>query len=295
MEKTNELLAKYAVSLDELGFSIDGLSNEEIEEKLIAFTASRQGVAEPEPASTSVPAKDYMLNSNFVEMLRDAVSSERMESDYGIVARYSWIDYDMSQSIVYCYDRTDWKIYGFAFTIAADNVSVDFSSKKRMKFTIVDFVEGVDADNQLVFYAQDQMDAAIAKASTDFTAQIEKLGADLADVTAQFQTSQERVNELETFQTGVFAAQRENEEKQLFAQFAKELDGNADYEALKQDAPAHSIEALTEKCYSILGKTKAIFTAKEPKQAAIKLPMTPPAAPSDEPYGGLHSKYRKAN
>ena len=295
LNKIEEMLSKYAVSLEQLGFSIDGLSDEELEEKLIAFTAARQGAADPEPQPQSEPAnepaKTYALNSQFEEVLRDAVAIERTEFDYGIAPRYSVLDFDVALNMVYCYDRTDWKIYGFAFTVAADTVTVDFASKKRKKFTIVDFVEGDGADRQIVFYGQDQMDAAAAKISADFTAQIEKLNTDMADMAAQFQTSQERVKELESFQTNVFATQRENDEAQLFAQFAKELDGNADYEALKQDSAAHSIEALSEKCFSILGKTKANFTTKEPKPAAVKLPMAPSAA-NDEPYGGLHSKYR---
>ena len=43
---------------------------------------------------------------------------------------------------VYCWDRNDWLLYGFGYKLNGDSVVIDFESKKRKKYTIVDFDEG---------------------------------------------------------------------------------------------------------------------------------------------------------
>ena len=46
---------------------------------------------------------------------------------------------------VYCWDRNDWLLYGLAFTVDGDSITIDFASAKRKKYVIADFEGGEQA------------------------------------------------------------------------------------------------------------------------------------------------------
>lgn len=73
----------------------------------------------------------------------------------------------MPNTIFHCWDRQDWKLYGFTFSVSGDAVEIDFACKKRKKFSIVDFID--DTDSELTFESaiKDVFDAVINTKNTE--------------------------------------------------------------------------------------------------------------------------------
>lgn len=117
-----ELLKKYNLTLEAISFNIEELSLEEIEGKInehFALLASQK--------------QEEIANALRVEKYRD-----RWGDEY---PRYSYTEH--SDSEVFAYDKQDnWNLYGFVYSMSGDKAIIDFESKKRKKFEIVDFVEG---------------------------------------------------------------------------------------------------------------------------------------------------------
>ena len=84
--------------------------------------------------------KEFLLSSNLGEAMSEAFADQKIETDWGSYSKYFVVDYDVDSREVYAYDREDgYKLFGFSFDVAGDEVKVDFDSKKRKKYTIVDF------------------------------------------------------------------------------------------------------------------------------------------------------------
>ena len=130
LNEKNALLEQYGVTVDSLDFDISEMSIEDLQIKLDEFSSK----------SDETKTEEFALNGQFMEELMDKLSIEKIESDWGSYAKYSFIDYDSEINEAYCWDRTDWKLYGFTYSVDGDVVTVDFESKTRKKFSIVDFV-----------------------------------------------------------------------------------------------------------------------------------------------------------
>lgn len=133
--------------------------------------------------------------------------------------------------------------------------------------------------------------------ATDYKVEYEKMKIDYDSLKSEFntykteyQTKEADVEELRTFKSTKLAAEREVAETELFEKFEK-LNGNPEFETLRENAKTYEIEALEEKCFSILGKTTANFSAKQ-KPITVKVPVETEETKED-PYGGLFDKYKK--
>jgi hypothetical protein len=126
LDEKLELLKKYEITAESLNFEIDSLSLDELETKIKEFKEQAE----------------FALNGLLIEELRDKLGAEKIEEEWGSYTRYSFVDFDSEKSQIYAFDRTDWKLYGFSFSKSGDSVTIDFATKKRCKFEIVDFVEG---------------------------------------------------------------------------------------------------------------------------------------------------------
>ena len=60
-----------------------------------------------------------------------------------------------------------------------------------------------------------------------------------------------------------------NSQRKKFSPSLKKLNGNEEFEALKADASNYELEALADKCFSILGKTTANFAISTPKKKKL--------------------------
>ncbi len=277
------LVAEYGLEVENLEFSIEDLTLEELREKFEAMKPAEPAV-DPVVDEPVEPKADFALAGQIRDEIYNALSAEKIECCWGEMTRYHYVDHDHEALQVYCYDAEDWKLYGFAYSMNGDNVVIDFESKKRMKFAIVDFDEG-------------EQPAPFAGVFEEITKQYT---ANDTQWSEKYQTASDTItsmeNELGTlrqFKTDTEAATLAAAQEEVFAQF-EDLVGVEEFDALREHCAEYELDALEEKCYAIRGRkgTTAKFTT-ESKPPKLMVDKTTPV--SNDPYGGLFARYGHAD
>lgn len=273
LEDKMKLVAKYGIDVDKLDFSIDDFTVEELIEKFKSMKNDGE--------NDKTDGK-FALTSNMVEEINRVLVTEKVTSDWGECPRYCYVDCDIEDGEVYCWDRNDWLLYGFTFSVDGDSIRIDFESKKRKKYVIADF-EGDEQASPIapVFELMESKLKDYAEIETKFNAASDTLTSMKAEL-----------DELRRFKTdtenAVAMNERKSECEKVFAKF-EDLVGIEAYEALKDDCLKYDLETLEEKCFAIRGRNGAAlkFSDKE-KTPRLRVPKTDI---SNEPYGGLFMKY----
>lgn len=290
LEQKTALMEEFGLTAEELDFDIESFSVEELREKFEAMSADSDPVAteEPEVEEPAASEEQFALVEQFLVELREALYSVTVETCWGEMNRYSYVDCDMELMQVYAYDMEDWNLYGFPYSTNGDNVTVDFDGRMRKKFAIVDFDEG----EQVAAFA------SIYKTITERHGEFEHQWTEKYQAAeGQITEMQAELDELRTFKSNIETAEREAalqaERDEVFANFTQ-LDGVEEFEALRENCAETDMEVLTEKCYAILGRRSAelkfnLGTTGDTKPPRLKLPKEEEL--EDEPYGGIFKKY----
>ena len=296
LDERNELLKKYDLTSDSLNFNIEEFSIEQLEEKIkehFALLASQK--------------QEEIANALSVEKYRDRWGDER--------SKYSYVD--NSETEVFAYDRQDnWNLYGFMYSMSGDKVVIDFATKKRKKFEIVDFVDG---ETSVVFnlFPQEAIDYAISDKEKELTEQLtsqfateketavveiqtklDTLTTDFNKVTEEFELVKPELVRLKEFELTTLSTQRTQAEEILFSQTDAQLQDNEEYQILKQNASQFSLEQLEKEVAFIIVKsgTNVKFSSNKGNKRqnqTVKLPFG--SNHNDENdnkvYGDLFEKY----
>lgn len=268
------LVAEYGLEVENLEFSIEDMTLEELRERFEAMKASNESADK-----SAEPTVDFALAGQIYEEIYNALSVEKIECCWGEMSRYHYVDHDHEAMQVYCYDAEDWKLYGFVYSMNGDNVVIDFESKKRMKFAIVDFDEG-------------EQPAPFAGVFEEITKQYT---ANDTQWSEKYQTASDTITSMESelgvlrqFKTDTEEAALTVARDEVFAQF-EDLVGVEEFDALREHVAEYELDALEERCYAIRGRKAAIakFT-HDTKPPKLKVEKTQPI---NEPYGGLFARY----
>lgn len=286
LDEKMKLVAEYGIDLESLDFSIEDFTEEELKEKFEAMTASNtEPASEPTSDSNDDSAADetFALTGQIVDEVLRQLDAEKFETAWGEEPRYWYIDCDFEQSQVYAYDLADWLVYGFAYAKDGDAITIDFDSKKRKKFEIVDFEEG-------------EQESPIASVF----AHAEKAIKDNAEWEAKYNEAseaitsmEEELTDLKQFKADTEAAEAAAKREAVFELF-KDLEGIEAFESLRENCSDMSEETLRKECFAIRGEygVKAKFSAEPQKAPKLKVESTEPV--EDEPYGGIVEEYSRA-
>ena len=285
LDEKMALVAEYGLDADALGFNLGDFSMDDLREKFEALKNNDHHDEEGEPAGADDQsgAENFELAQNFLNMLYEALESEKVETCFGEMTRYWLVDYDPDLAEVYCNDASDgWKLYGFRYSMNGDNVVIDFESKKRMKFAIVAFNDGdQDMPFASVFnMAVDAYTANDAGWSQKYQEATEKIASMKGDL--------EELNDLRSFKVETEKAQKKDAADKLFSSF-EDLAGIEAFDTLKSEYDKFSLEQLEEKCYAIRGRNgvHAAFSLEK----TPKLPVNKTGLDENEPYGGAVLRY----
>lgn len=279
LEDKMELIAKYGIDIESLDFSIEDFTVEELTEKFEALkAASSTGSAATATAAPTPTDDKFALTSNIIDELYRVLGEVKIEREWGECTRYWYVDCDFELNEVYCWDSSDWLLYGFTYAVDGDSITIDFDSKKRKKYVIADFDEG-------------EQPSPFAPVFAD----MEQKLRDGAEWEAKYQTASDTIASMETelgklrqFKTDTETAIAKGERDAVFAQF-EDLVGVEAFEALRENCMEYDIETLEEKCYAIRGRNGgAAKFALENKTPKLKVEKTDAA---NEPYGGIFAKY----
>ncbi len=274
------LVAEYGLEVENLEFSIEDMTLEELREKFEAMKHTEDPVTEPATSEQEDPTADFALAGQILEEIRSALSVEKIECCCGEMTRYHYVDHDHEAMQVYCYDAEDWKLYGFAYSMNGDNVAIDFGNKKRVKFAIVDFDEG----EQVAPFA-----GVFEEITKQYTANDTQWSEKYQAASDTITSMENELGALRKFKAATEEAALAVARDAVFAQF-EDLVGVEEFDALREHCAEYELDALEEKCYAIRGRngTPAKFT-HEPRLPKLKVEKTD--AVSNEPYGDLFMRY----
>ena len=289
LDEKKELVEKYGIDIDALDFSIEDFTVEELKEKFEAMNAAandaQTGDAPEEPEVPEVPEEPedkFALTSNIVDEVCRVLGEVKIQNDWGEFCRYWYVDCDFELNEVYCWDTTDWLLYGFSYAVDGDSIKVDYESKKRMKYVIADFDEGDQA-------------SPFAPAFELLQKQI----AENAEWEAKYHTAsdmmasmEEELGTLRQFKSDTESAQMQEKRDEIFGRF-DDLVGIEAFENLRENSADLALDVLEEKLYAIRGKygitKKFTLESKAPKVKVEKKDT------SNDPYGDLFEKYGPNN
>lgn len=284
LDQKNELIAQYGLSQEDIEFDIAEMSLEELEDKLKEMTAGAENAFS-------------LTGEQFREGLIDALRQPRIMTEWGESSQYCYCDYDAELSQVYAYDVADWRLYGFSYAVDGDVVKIDFDSKKRKKFSIVDFDEGDnDVSYGYAFKSVAEVAAEHAKfeAGESFSAEKQELEDKCTQYAATIEQNDKELTELRDFKAQVFSQERAEQEAAVFAMF-EDLSGVEAFEALRDNCADMSIDEIEERCYALRGRNAVVktqtFSKKTPVSARLPVEKNDGGANADEPYGGLFQEF----
>lgn len=269
-EKKMKLAAKYGIDVNTLDFSIEELSLEELAKK---FESMKK---QPDD---NTPKNNFALTSNMIDEIIRVLSADKITRDWGECPRYCYVDCDIDVGEVYCWDRNDWLLYGFKFTVDGDSIIIDFESKKRKKYVIADF-EGGEQSSPI---------APVFELIEDKLKDYSEVMTKFSEATNTIAAMTSELNELRQFKKDTEDAIAETKIEEVLSKF-EDLSGVEAFETLKEHSKEYDLETLEEKCFAIRGRNNSAsmkFSVKD-KNPKIVVPKTDV---SNEPYGGLFVKY----
>lgn len=273
LEEKMNLLAEFGVNVEDLDFSIDDLSVEELRAKLDAAKKA----PEEAPDDDSDHGK-FALTKNVTEELRRMLSEVTITDEWGEYRRYWYVDCDFEINEVYCYDAADDKLYGFTYTLSGDAVTINFDCKKRKKYAIVDF-EGEEQAPVMFTSMIEEMTRSMKEKS-----ELQKKYQTAAD---NISSMQQELEVLQKFKKDTETDAEKEKRKSILDQF-EDLAGVEAFEKLCENCMEYDVDTLEEKCYAIRGRNNPVKFSLEDKTPRIKVDKTETTA---EPYGGVFVKY----
>lgn len=285
LEEKIELVAKYGINTDDLDFSIEDFTVEELIEKFEAMKTNEESDAieadnQNEDEHDAGESNEFALSANLREEIMRSLSTAIAEEDWGSYPQYSFVDYDSEKSEVYAWDQTDWLLYGFGYEMNGDSVVIDWESKRRVKYVIADFDEG-------------EQESPFANVLSLIK---EKL-RDYAELSNKYQTASENIetlnselNELKEFKVETENAISKAQHEEILSNF-DDLNGVEAFEELRKNCMEYSLDVLEEKCFAIRGRNGAVikFSIEENKPKIMVDRSL--ASNKAEPYNGVFAEF----
>lgn len=279
-----ELAASYGIDVDSLDFSIEDYTVEELTEKFEAMKSDNEVNTEDiqdENINDEASDKTFALTQQVIDEIYRILGEEKIETSWGIESRYCYIDCDLESNEVYAYDCKDWLIYGFTYSKNGDSISIDFESKKRKKFAIVDF-EGEDQSQSPIAGIFNRVDEAMSE-NAGVQEKFEQVSTELSN-------AQSELEDLRRYKADAESAKATAARDEVFAMF-EDLNGIEVFESLRENCNDMDVNTLKKECFAIRGEfgTQLKFASAESNKAPKILIDKSEAKPT--PYGGIVEKY----
>lgn len=266
------LMEQYGLTAEMIDFDINDFSVEELNEKFKAIKDSIENVNSD---------NEFALAEQFRDELIDALEAETVDTEFGSISRYWYVDYDADASEVYCYDQQDWKLYGFPFAKNGDSVIVDFKCKKRMKHAIVPFDEG--EQDSVFARVYSCLTSGLANANSDWESKYESVKQSMDDMCKE-------LDSLKAYKADIEATAAKQEREGVFERF-EDLVGVEAFESLRENCDDLNVDDIEEKCYAIRGRQQTGMKFSVTETKSPKLPIEKSFSENNEPYGGVFTKY----
>lgn len=285
LDEKLKLLEQYNLKVEDLDFSIEEISLEDLENKLKEFkvieneesdTDNNEGVGQEEIV-TSFSATYRQKRS----ALENALEPEIIRDDNGkLLAETYYYVVDFSDEYVFT-ERYYWDVNGYEDSKGRFTYSFD---ETNLTATITSEFEKMITDVWLTEAEYQELQQKREQANSDY----EKLKEN-------YSTLESEVNDLRSFKQTIETEQRNEAEKELYSQFPH-LEDNEEFKKLKENASNFTLEQLEKEIAYIALKVDGKFSKKQEGNTTIKVGVnfSKKDNKSDSCYGDLFDKYGKS-
>ncbi len=271
-----ELIAKYGLIIEELDFSIEEISLEDLEEKLKEFT-KEEDKKEVSFSATYRQKRDALNNALDPKIERD--------NDGNLIREECYYVSDFNDEYVYV-ERNIWTADNYENTYGRYTYAFDVET---LTATITS-----EFEEMVLTWLTIEENQKLQEERNNANAEYEKLKTEFDEYKNNYSTPNSEGERLENFEKDTLINQRIEAEEILFTQFDEKLKGVEEYEALKTKTSEFDLEDLEKECFVILGKQSANFTVKPTKKEKVKIEFNKAKNQEQEDeFGDLFDRYLK--
>lgn len=283
-EVIDAIFAEFELAADAIDFEIsEDMTEEDFRAKLDEFKKKKCEAEIPENAENQFALKFSATYGEKRDALRNALDPIYVrDKDENLISSTYFYVQDFDDTYVYVerdfYSDDSWEETNGRFAYTFDNEAKTATITSEFEQMILKWLT---------------LDEA-AKLEASHNA-FEQMKSEFDLYKGDYSTPNSEVEELKTFKANVLAEQRTAEETELFSKFDEKLNEVEEYSALKENCKDMTLEAISDKCFALLGKKLAQFSyAPKPKSNIIKVPVANDNEPSaTSPYGDLYDRYLK--
>lgn len=291
LDKKLEILQKFNKTVEELDFSIDEMTEEELEAKMTELF----GVNDPEPIAEPEPTTDQVVPSSEPvafsatynqkrQALRNALDPIVVKDEDGnyVEETYFYIE-DFSDEYVYV-ERCHWSADDYTCTYG--RYTYDFDEATVTATLTSEFEEMVKM--WLTLEEKENLE----KERLEKEAKLEALEKEFTEYKENYSVTNEEVEGLKAYKSNKEAEERKFAEDTLFADYEETIGETEEFKALKEKASEFSLDALKKECLCIVGMYSMTNKPKENKNTnPLKFSFEPKVDTDNDPYGGIREKY----
>ena len=275
LDEKLEILQKFNKTIEDLDFSIDDMSVEELSAKMEELFGEKEPKAEPIAFSATYKEKRQALQNALDPIVVKDAEGNYVEETYFYIEDFS-DEYVFVEKDHWTANDYDCKYGRFAYTFDEATRTVTITSE---------FEEMVK-----VWLTLDEK-AKVDEERANYETKYSDLEKEFSDYKAEHSFLDSEFNVLKEYKENKEVEERKCAEDALFADYEDTIGETEEFKSLKEKASEFSLDALKKECLCIVGMYSMTNKTKETnKSDSLKFSLEPEAS-EDEPYGGLMKKY----
>ena len=275
LDEKLEILQKFNKTVEDLDFSIDDMSVEDLSAKMEELFGEKEPKAEPIAFSATYKEKRQALQNALDPIIVKDAEGNYVEETYFYIEDFS-DEYVFVEKDHWTANDYDCKYGRFAYT---------FDEATRTATISSEFEEMVK-----VWLTLDEK-AKVDEERANYETKYSDLEKEFSDYKAEHSFLDSEFNELKEYKENKEVEERKCAEDALFADYEETIGETEEFKSLKEKASEFSLDALKKECLCIVGMYSMTNKTKETnKPDSLKFSLEPETS-EDEPYGGLMKKY----
>jgi hypothetical protein len=276
LDKKLEILQKFSKTIEDLDFSIEDMSEEELSAKMEELYGEQK--TEPIAFSATYRQKRDALNNAL-----DPIIVKDDEGNY-LEETYFWVE-DFDDEYVYV-EKSYWAPDNYECTYGRFTYTFD---EATLTATITS-----EFEEMVKMWLTLEEKEKIEKERLEYETKYSTLEQEFSDYKAEHSFLDSDFNALKEYKEVKEVEERQNAENELFADYEEKIGETEEFKTLKENSAEYSLEALKKECLCIVGmySMNADDDTAKLKKDSLKFSVENPET-DDEPYGGVIKKYLK--
>lgn len=268
LDKKLEILQKFSKTIEDLDFSIEDMSEEELSAKMEELYGEQK--TEPIAFSATYRQKRDALNNAL-----DPIIVKDDEGNY-LEETYFWVE-DFDDEYVYV-EKSYWALDNYECTYGRFTYIFD---EATLTATITS-----EFEEMVKMWLTLEEKEKIEKERLEYETKYSTLEQEFSDYKAEHSFLDSDFNALKEYKEGKEVEERKNAEDTLFADYEEKIGKTEEFKTLKSQSANYSLDELKKECLCIVG----MYSMNSSKDS-LKFSIEKPEVNDDAPYGGIIEKY----